>query len=109
MAFISVLDLNNGFEFDVRLPLGGQSTDRPRAVLTPENDLFFVSYNRVMRWGYLSSALTTVWTARPAHHAYDVMLFVGAGSPNGTPPGAPGCMFSMPPAWRSTSLFRQPG
>lgn len=77
MAFISVLDLNNGFEFDVRLPLGGQSTERPRAVLTPENDLFFVSYNRVMRWGYLSSALTTVWTARPAHHAYDVMLFVG--------------------------------
>lgn len=64
MAFISVLDLNNGFEFDVRIPLGDDAaSDRPKAVLTPENDLFFVSDNYVMRWGYLADDLSTVRAA----------------------------------------------
>lgn len=75
MAFISVLDLNNGFEFDVRLPLGDQAANWPKAVLTPENALVFVSNNYVMRWGYLSSALTTVRAADNGH-TESITLFV---------------------------------
>ena len=57
-VFLSVMDLNDGFIFDVVIPTGDQVDGAISAVVMPGNNVLFKTLNKVWRWDYLAATIT---------------------------------------------------